>query len=80
MRGNNEGVNPTRFGMGEERKIDLVKSAIRKRKDHFMMEPCGPDEPVATRAVPGFDIGRSYDKIGFRFDPVKKMTKTHRLF
>ena len=66
--------------MGDEREIDLVETAIGESKEHFVMEPSGPDEPIGTCTAPMY-IGCGHDEIGFRFDTKKKMAemRMHRL-
>ena len=76
VRGDNEGMELIRLGMDDEGEIDLMKSAIGKGKQEFMMKAGSPDKPVGTGVVPGFDIGRGHDEIRFRFNPVEKIAET----
>jgi len=75
VRGDNEGVDLIRVGMGEEDKIYLVKSAIGQRKETFVVKTSGPDKRVGTGVVAGFDIGRSHHEMRFGFNAVEKMAQ-----
>jgi len=81
VRSDKEGMELIRLGMDDEGKIDLMKSTIGKGKQHFMMKARGPDKPVGTGVVPGFDIGRGHNEIRFRFNPMEKIAEAqvHRI-